>query len=103
MVVAKTLTAALGRRRGHGGHSPNCAACARRRLQEQQQLGTREHQPKRKLRDHQQKFSLFFPFPNFLVATETLAGKSYASQVFATKCLRISTAVVRLALWVSGS
>ncbi len=54
MVTAKTLTTALSRRRCREANSPNCAACAQRRLQAQRQLGAEDHQSKRKLRDHQE-------------------------------------------------
>ena len=58
MVIAKTVTTALNRRTCNEGHSPDRAACAQRRPQVQQQLGAKDHEPKRKLRDHQQEIPL---------------------------------------------
>ena len=89
MVIAKTVATALSRCRCNEGHSPNRAACAQRRLQVQQQLGAEDHQPKRKLRDHQQAIP---QFPNFIPSMfvescETLVGKGKASHAVCNKVL----------------
>ncbi len=85
MVIAKTVATALSRCRCNEGHSPNRAACAQRRLQVQQQLGAEDHQPKRKLRDHQQEILLI---PSMVMEScETLVGKGNASHAVCNKVL----------------
>ena len=95
MVVAKTLKTALGRRTCHEGHSSNCAACAQRRLQVQQQLGasTKTQTPRPSTENSPYSFHDYGklrPKRSWVKVTRL--------KPFATKPLRISAAVVRLAL-----